>query len=172
MMMKDQVSALMDGELDDDEARIVFGQFKQNAGARDQWEIYHLIGDGLRQTPVWDAGFPASFSARFAEKLAAEPTVLAPSRRPAFKRPLYALSAAASLAAVSLVAWTAFQFNQPDAVTTMSANKVAENEFQHDVNRYLIAHQEYSATPMSTSAAFSATSPYLNASLEWQQTRK
>ena len=130
-MKKDQVSALMDGELDDDEARIVFGRFKHNATARDEWEIYHLIGDSLRQTPVWDNGFPA----RFAEKLAAEPTVLAPSRRPVFRRPLFALSAAASLAAVSLVAWTSFQLNQPDAATATGTSKVAGGEVPHDVNR-------------------------------------
>ena len=166
--MKEQISALMDGELNDDEARIVFGRFKQDAAARAEWEIYHLIGDGLRQTPVWNDGF----SARFAEKIAAEPTVLAPLRRPAFKRPVVALSAAASLAAVSLVAWTAFQFNQPDAPATTSTSKMTGSEVPHDVNRYLIAHQEYSATPMGTSAAISGASSYLSVSLERQQKRK
>lgn len=167
-MMKEQISALMDGELDDGEARIVFGRFKQDAAARAEWEVYHLIGDSLRQTPVWNDGF----SARFAEKIAAEPTVLAPLRRPAFKRPVVALSAAASLAAVSLVAWTAFQFNQPDAPATPGSGKIAGSEVAHDVNRYLVAHQEYSATPMGTGAAIHGASPYLSASLERQQTRK
>ena len=160
MMKKDQVSALMDGELDDIEARIVFERFKQDALARDEWEIYHLIGDSLRQTPVWDDGF----SKRFAEKLAAEPTVLAPHRRPALRRPVIALSAAASLAAVSLVAWTAFQLNQPDASTAISTSRVAASEASHDVNHYLIAHQEYSATPIGTSTAIPGATPYLNTS--------
>lgn len=166
--MKDQISALMDGELDDDEARIVFGRFKHDAAARGEWDIYHLIGDSLRQTPVWGDGF----SVRFAEKIAAEPTVLAPLRRPAFKRPVVALSAAASLAAVSLVAWTAFQFNQPDAPATMDTSKMTGSEVPHDVNRYLVAHQEYSATPMGTSAAIPGALSYLSVSLERQQKRK
>lgn len=169
-MTKDQVSALMDGELSDDEARIVFGRLKQDAAARDEWQIYHLIGDSLRQTPIWNDGFPARFSDTFADefanKLAAEPTVLAPPRRSAFKRPVVALSAAASLAAVSLVAWTAFQLNQPDAAPPMSAGKIAGGEAPQNVNRYLVAHQEHSA------AAIPGASPYLKASLEGQQGRK
>ena len=162
MMMKDQVSALMDGELDDNEARIVVGRFKQDAAMRDEWEIYHLIGDNLRQPPVWSD----AFSKRFAEKFAAEPTVLAPSRRPALRRPMVVLSAAASLAAVSLVAWTAFHFNQPDAASVTNAtnaNRMAGGEVSHEVNRYLVAHQEYSATPLGTSVALADASPYLNA---------
>lgn len=162
-MTKDQVSALMDGELNDDEARIVFGRLKQDAAAREEWQIYHLIGDSLRQTPLWNDGFPARFSDTFANKLAAEPTVLAPPRRNAFKRPVLALSAAASLAAVSLVAWTAFQLNQPDAAPPTGAGKMARGEVPQNVNRYLAAHQEHSA------AAIPGASPYLKASLERQQ---
>lgn len=161
-MMKNQISALMDGELDDDEARIVLGRLKQDTEACDEWQIYHLIGDSLRQTTAGEGGF----SARFAEKLAAEPTVLAPSRRPAFRRPLVALSAAASLAAVSLVAWTAFQLNQPEVP------KMTGSEVPHDVSRYLVAHQEYYATPMDANAAIPGATPYLSASLERQQKNK
>lgn len=164
--MKDQVSALMDGELDDDEARIVFGRLKHDVAVRDEWEIYHLIGDNMRQTSAWNSGY----SARFSEKLAAEPTVLAPLRRSAFKRPVVALSAAASLAAVTLVAWTTFQVNQPDTAPPMDSRKMTGNVALHDVSHYLIAHQEYSANPMGT--ANSGASPYLNASLEGQQKRK
>jgi sigma-E factor negative regulatory protein RseA len=158
-MIKNQISALMDGELDDDEARIVLGRLKQDAEARDEWQIYHMIGDSLRQTPAGNSGF----SARFAEKLAAEPTVLAPSKRPAFRRPLVAWSVAASLVAVSLVAWTAFQLNQPETP------KMTDSEAPpHDVSRYLVAHQEYYAVPTGENFADSPT-PYLSASLERQQ---
>ena len=175
--MKNQISALMDGELDDDEARIVFGRIKQDMAARDEWEIYHLIGDSLRQTPVLADGssahFADRFAVRFAEKLAAEPTVLAPPRRPAFKRPVIALSAAASLAAVSLVAWTTFQLNQPDAAPPIGTSKMTGSMAQHEVSRYLVAHQEYSANPMGgANSGNSDASPYLNASLERPQNRK
>lgn len=160
-MIKNQISALMDGELDDDEARVVFGRLKQNKEARDEWQIYHLIGDSLRQTPAaWEDGF----SARFAEKFAAEPTVLAPSRQQKIRRSVVALSIAASLAAISLVTWTAFQLNQPEAP------KITDGEVPHDVSRYLVAHQEYYATPMG--AALPGDPPYLSASLERQQKSK
>lgn len=163
--MKNQISALMDGELDDEESRIVFGQFKQHESLRDDWEIYHLIGDSLRQTPVWQD----DFSARFAERLAAEPTVLAPrSIKPQPRHPV-SWPLAASVAAVSLVAWTAFQLNQPDGVARQAAQPemtVSSSALSpQSVNYYLNAHQEYSV------AAIHGASPYLQASLENRRSR-
>ena len=67
----------------------------------------------MRQSRVLSEGF----GARVAERLAAEPTVLAPrSRVPGFhgeSRKWFALSAAASVAAVALVGWLAFAPQQP-----------------------------------------------------------
>ncbi|MBS4098486.1 MAG: sigma-E factor negative regulatory protein [Sulfuricella sp.] len=154
--MKEQLSALMDGELDGDDARIVFGKLKQTETLREDWEIYHLIGDGLRQTPLLDSGF----SARFAERLAAEPTILAPQlRKPRAFSPKVALSMAASLAAVSVVAWTAFQLNLPDA-PKLAMNQEAVHLSSASVSGYVNAHQEY-----STSAYYGA-SPYSRASVD------
>lgn len=155
--MKEQLSALMDGELDGEEARIVFGKLKQGESLRDDWQIYHLIGDSLRDTPASSA----DFSARFAERLAAEPTVLAPQRGHApLSRPRIALAAAASLAAVSLVAWTALQVNQPEKeqITVSSENMVRMSSA--NVSGYVNAHQEYAG------AAYYGATPYLRASVE------
>lgn len=160
--MKNKISALMDGELDDGEARVVFGHLKQDAQARDEWRIYHVIGDSLRQTSIYSDGF----SARLAEKLAAEPTVLAPPRHPKIRRSVIALSVAASLAAISLVVWTAFQINQPETP------KMTNGEVPHDVSRYVVAHQEYYATPMGGNTGLSDDPPYSSASFERQQKNK
>ncbi len=162
--MKNQISALMDGELDDEELRIVLGKLKQDEALRADWEIYHMIGDGLRQTPVWGDGFKE----RFAERLAAEPTVLAPRAARTPPRPALNWSLAASLAAVSLVAWTAFQLNQPDGSVNSAKNQamIASAEVENmpqNINYFLNAHQEYSV------AAIHGASPYLQASLERQQ---
>lgn len=161
--MKNQVSALMDGELDDEESRIVFGQLKQHDSLRGEWEIYHMIGDSLRQTPVWQD----DFSTRFAERLAAEPTVLAPRSIKSQSRPPVSWPLAASVAAVSLVAWTAFQLNQPDAAVRQAAQPEitvsGSGLSPQNVNYYLNAHQEYSV------AAIHGASPYHQASLENRQ---
>lgn len=161
--MKNQISALMDGELDDEESRIVLGQFKQHDALRADWEIYHMIGDSLRQTPVWQD----DFSARFAERLAAEPTVLAPRSVRSPSRPAVSWPLAASVAAVSLVAWTAFQLNQPEDAARQEARQkisVAEGGLSpQSVKNYLSAHQEYSV------AAIHGASPYLQTSLDSRQ---
>jgi sigma-E factor negative regulatory protein RseA len=48
-MMKHEISALMDGELFEDEADVLFDQIKRDSGAHNDWAMYHLIGDVLRQ---------------------------------------------------------------------------------------------------------------------------
>jgi len=163
--MKKQLSVLMDGELDDEESRVVLGKLKQDEALRTEWEIYHMIGDSLRQTPVWDEGFKQ----RFAERLAAEPTILAPHPVRATPRPVLNWSLAASLAAVSLVAWTAFQLNQPDDAAKQAKNQevasAGSGSMPQNLNYLLNAHQEYSV------AAIHGASPYLQASLERQQGR-
>lgn len=109
--MKDRISQLMDGELDDraaaDSIQALSGESKAGDGeARDTWRLYHLIGDAMRDTPVLSAGFAARVSA----KLAAEPTVLSPNRIKPQPRKWFAMpaAAAASLAGIALVGWLAF----------------------------------------------------------------
>lgn len=152
--MKEQISALMDGELDDEDARIVFGKLKQTDALRDQWELYHLIGDGMRQT----SPLGSEFSSRFAERLAAEPTILAPQSKARPLRTKIALSMAASLAAISVVAWTAYQLNPSDSPKVA----VSQDNAAHpaSVSGYVNAHQEFST------AAYYGASPYMQASLE------
>lgn len=109
--MKEQVSALMDGQLGDAECDGCLRRLKDDDELRDDWAVYHLIGDSLRGTSA--RGMPAAF----AERLSAEPTVLAPRaapRRPSARRQAwYALSAAASVAAVAAVGWVALPMLQP-----------------------------------------------------------
>ena len=103
----------------------------------------------LRDTRILSSGF----SARFAERLALEPTVLSPvsipqqaAKRPAYRAPL---SIAASLCAVSLVGWLAFQSFGPDGQQiaqnkkTLEAAKsqlLAAVPMPGGVNDYLLAH--------------------------------
>ena len=101
----DQISALMDGEVDAHEARSLVARLKADPASRIRWDEYHLVRDALRGEPLLSARFSETVSKRLAE----EPTVLAPQRSPFKSRRVttYAMSAAASVSAVALVAWVA-----------------------------------------------------------------
>jgi len=90
----EEVSLLVDGELDADRVERVCRSLREPPAVA-TWVCYHVIGDSLRGQCAPLAGF----GDRFSERLAAEPTVLAPPR----SRPTpaaMALAAAATVAAV------------------------------------------------------------------------
>lgn len=144
-MMESRISALTDGELDHEEAKEILVSAREQPELQQKWNMYHLIGDSLRQT----SPLSADFSVRIASQLANEPTVLAPRKFLSNRRPLIALSAAASVAAVSLVAWAALHFNHESSQDASANVVVAEASTENaspeiNVNGYLAAHQEYS----------------------------
>ena len=148
--MKDELSALMDGELDDKSAAEVIQALGSDHEAVRAWRTYQLISDAMRQSRL----LSADFTLRLAERLKAEPTVLAPRARvPGFQtesRKWFALSAAASLAAVALVGWLAFA-PQPPVAPVAQAPIAQVPELKPNIvplptaaNDYLLAHQGFS----------------------------
>jgi sigma-E factor negative regulatory protein RseA len=146
--MKDRLSALMDGELDDKSAAELIDALGRDREAVETWRTYQLISDAMRQSRLLSDGF----TARVAERLAAEPTVLAPRALQPEPRRWYALSAAASLAAVALVGWLAFA-PQPEVPPTQAplaqAQPMPESKpnivpMPTAANDYLLAHQGFS----------------------------
>lgn len=139
--MNEQISQLMDGELDDSEARRFLAGM-QDSEAQREWDAYHLVGDVLRGTsPV-----SGDFMSRFSVSLAEEPTVLAPQRMHKRSPRTVALSAAASVAAVSLVVWAVLQtgaLHAPVPAELAEAKAPLVELASADVNPYLLAHQEY-----------------------------
>lgn len=141
--MSDRISRLMDGELDATELKFAWTELARPEGMA-AWSCYHAIGDALRGT----AGPAHPFDARFRERLAAEPTVLAPGR--ARNRPLpFVWAAAASVAAVALTGWVAFGTLDPSATAVAksreaAAVRAAQVRPQAVPADYLLAHQEYS----------------------------
>jgi sigma-E factor negative regulatory protein RseA len=144
--MKDELSALMDGELDDRSAAQVIQALGSDHEAVRAWRTYQLISDAMRQSRL----LSADFTPRLAERLKAEPTVLAPRARvPGFQtesRKWFALSAAASLAAVALVGWLAFAPQPPVAPVAQAPVDVKPNivPLPTAANDYLLAHQGFS----------------------------
>jgi len=108
------------------------------------WEIYHLIGDVLRQPEHIHCGL----SDKVLERMQDEPTVLAPRVRPLKQRMrTIALSAAASLSAVGVVAWMSLQISPevaPQLAMQQTAFRPASMQIKADSNDYLMAHQEFS----------------------------
>ena len=164
--MKEQVSALMDGELDGPEYEGCIKRLKGDPEVREAWDLYHLIGDSLR------GHIAGSLPSTFTQRLAEEPTVLAPRRSAVQRHPAwFALSAAASVAAVAYVGWMAVPMldpsPQPQVATAPSAVRVAQPvqmlsaapatqpaastvtnviPVADDMSDYFIAHQRFSST--------------------------
>jgi sigma-E factor negative regulatory protein RseA len=144
--MKDKLSELMDGELDDRSAAGLLDALGRDREALHTWRTYHVISDAMRDGRLLSEGF----AARLSERLAAEPTVLAPRALPSENRKWFALSAAASLAAVALVGWMAFA-PQPQVAPVSAPVAQAPVEVKPTIvplptatNDYLLAHQGFS----------------------------
>ena len=143
--MGEEISRLMDGELDEFGVDLAYGQLKRPEGMA-TWVCYHVVGDALRGP----CRVAPDFSRRFASRLATEPTVLAPHAAPS--RPVARVwAAAAGLAAVALVGWVAFSTWQPEPTTIAKAgeaNTVRAAQLRSQVipADYLLVHQEYSPT--------------------------
>ena len=171
--MKQDISALMDGELFDDEADVLFDKLKRQPEAREEWHTYHLISDVLGQR----GRSHIDISATMSERLQDEPTVLAPRANSGKKASWFALSAAASVMALTVVAWLSMQvgsdttpqmalFQQPASIHVASypvssrfANnsqgngQVNKGQNQNELNDYLMAHQEFSPSTNVQGAA-------------------
>ena len=154
----DKISALMDGELDERQVGQELARLKQQHELRESWDTYHLISDALRG----DALLSANLKLAVSERLAREPTVLAPRPSAVRRITTYALSAAASISAVALVGWVAVSISTvntqpelaraptPAAVLPAPApapappSQVASVPNEGSMNEYLLAHQGFS----------------------------
>ncbi len=125
--------------------------------------MYHLIRDVLRQP----GHVRANISATMKERLQAEPTVLAPRRTSGQKVKWFALSATASVLALTMVAWLSVQVGSQSEVQMAAAQRssdavraarfqVNKSAVNHELNDYLMAHQEF-----SPSANVQGAAPYI-----------
>ncbi|MDR2031780.1 MAG: sigma-E factor negative regulatory protein [Azoarcus sp.] len=75
--MKEKLSALFDGDADEETSRMLFERIRRDAVLRGEWEAYCLLGDVIRSGAQPDMG---GFAARVMSRLDDEPTVLVPRR--------------------------------------------------------------------------------------------
>jgi sigma-E factor negative regulatory protein RseA len=145
--MNEEISALMDGELSEQELNRLLQALPHKPELRRTWDEYHELGDALRGCTAAAPGF----GDRFAARLAAEPTILAPQlapRRAAIGGPwLAAAAVAAGVAFVGWVAWPTATPETPIAVAparTVIAAQPAAVPLHGSLRDYLLAHQAYS----------------------------
>jgi sigma-E factor negative regulatory protein RseA len=148
MVMSEDISRLMDGDLGDDAAERLLGGMKAG-GALATWNCYHAIGDALRG----ECAVAPCLSRRVAAALAQEPTVLAPPRR--VERPSsWAWAAAATVAAVAVVGWTAVSITDAPTQAVAFARDAADVRSESLRPQvipadYLLAHSDFSpSTPI------------------------
>lgn len=138
--MKDQISALMDDELDMDSLDHLFEAMGKEDDCYQCWSTYHLIGDVMRGNHEFSTGFHE----RLMQRIESEPTVLAPKRKLAVK-PMHLMSVAASVAAVLFVGWMVLQQQVQTPSQDLPTASVAQNDVSPEsMNAYLLAHQELS----------------------------
>ena len=149
MVMREEISRLVDGELDDEQFDTACGELKQRDGMA-TWVCYHMISETLRQGAP---GVAPGLSQKLLDRLDAEPTIVVPRRRFRVERPMtYAWAIAATLAAVTLTGWVAFSVVEPSSAGALAkareAAQVRGAQFRPAVvpQDYLLAHQEYSPT--------------------------
>jgi sigma-E factor negative regulatory protein RseA len=151
--MKDQLSALMDGEFDIESAEHLITSAKSGGELKNCWAHYHLIGDTLRG----ETYMRSDFSQRVMSALEIEPTLLSTKQtsniaqnatpsigaasRASAKQSIYNKSTkfwsvAASVAAVMFVGVMVLQqqFNKPEQLAPV---EIAQNV----PTEYLQAHQ-------------------------------
>ena len=134
--MKDQLSALMDGEFAVEAADHLITSAKTGGELKEAWQHYHLIGDAMRG----DCLMPTDFSMRVMQALESEPVALRAnndevtepmlSQKQAYKTSFFketkVWSVAASVAAVMFVGLMVLQ-QQFSGNEAMSPVEIAQS---------------------------------------------
>jgi sigma-E factor negative regulatory protein RseA len=131
----DSLSAFLDGELSEAEARRMLRRLGDEDEARERFSEYARIGDLMRghQHDIPD------LTDRVMAALEQEPTLLAPVKKPVDRRPLLWLAAAAT-AAITWGLWSAAP--QQETLVPL-ASQQRPTQPSADVMPYLAAHQDY-----------------------------
>lgn len=135
------LSSMVDAEASAAEISACLAQSKHDTDIQKRWSEYILIGEALRGHAPTENGFLQ----RFAPRLAAEPTVLAPPR----KRWVQGLVVAsfATLAVAGLINISGVL--EPSSVSVakspvLAPQLVSASDEESRLAPYLIAHQEFS----------------------------
>jgi len=159
---KEQLSALIDGEHDNDHA---IDELIHNDDMKETWSRYHLIGDCLRDN--LPEGISNQVYSEVSQTLRNEPTILAPQTTKRFNfKPLAGLAIAASVAMVAVFSIQSnnevvptinsgtpiaassqpdsFEFSEPQVLpASVKMSDTPESIADQRLNNYLMNHNEY-----------------------------
>ncbi len=151
--MNDKISTLLDGELDREEAVETIRKLGADHDRREVWDSYHLIGDVLRGESLGEVKRRRVCADAIFAKLAAEPTVLAPSAiktASTHRNTRLALAMAASVVTVSAIAVIAMKQQGGVIVPMQTVQQVTPQTVQSSapradarVNDYLAIHRQF-----------------------------
>jgi len=143
--MTQEISSLMDGELEAHEAERAIRSCCASSESAQKWQEYHLIGDVLRGGKP----HPTDTAARVSLALQGEPAMIArPKRMHETTVGRIALAAAASVATIGVVGWIGTQGGQSPGVPVVAKNPAAIPVANKsvaptvDVQDYYIAHKQ------------------------------
>ena len=159
--VREQVSALIDGELAEHEAVGLLNQLNRNTNLRHVWERYHLVRDVLSNN------LPPMTSVDLVEQvrqsIEAEPIAIRASRRRGVPtKPLASLALAASIAVVAVVTFRGYLgAGEPDAAVLAHADTARESvemagvrwdvdrpQVEERLNAYLVNHNGHMGNGM------------------------
>lgn len=147
--MKQNLSSLMDGELDDAASTQCIRALDADPELKAAWNEYHLIGDAIRGSAL----LSVDVRAEVGQALQQEPTVLAPKPKRGSGSGLMRYAMAASFALAGVVGWAVWQ-SQPEPVPGLMAQAVStpqggavqvSAEQASSRNSYLQAHRDMMA---------------------------
>ena len=147
--MKQNLSSLMDGELDDAASTQCIRALDTDPELKAAWNEYHLIGDAIRGSAL----LTVDVRAEVGQALQLEPTVLAPKPKRGSASGLMRYAMAASFALAGVVGWAVWQ-SQPEPVPGLMAQAVStpqggavqvSAEQVSSRNSYLQAHRDMMA---------------------------
>ncbi|MFP5505539.1 MAG: sigma-E factor negative regulatory protein [Gammaproteobacteria bacterium] len=159
--IREQISALVDGELADGERRLLLERLMRDPALRAHWANYQLISDSLRQSlaPLTDPGL----AERVMAVVDAEPDRPAERASPwsGLAKSVAGLAVAASVAVVAVLTLQTPEMAPPGAGVQVAATPPAPADYvrltpspavpvaqaQEDrLNEYLVNHSEYAAS--------------------------
>ena len=153
MILENEVSALMDGELESENISRVVEMLNRNSELKQHWETYHLISDALRQSPR----LSMNLSEVVTTKLKDEPILYSPnvSQLLLFKKQKRKIATLALAASVVL------------GISTW----LGLNQYSQETDKQIFAEKKtqetgYSAVPITVS---SQLQPIKNGSLVFER---
>ena len=164
--VKQQISEMMDGELDKDTINMLI----KDKNIKNFWHRYHLISDVIHQRfPIHSQ---TQLSKNISESISNQPTVLSPVKNtslPTYIRPIAGLAVAASVAVVAILGIQQFQSGGAETINQTAQVEIVQNrptnmefgvpvilpdvtsarpvqmQLQSDlrISRYILNHNEY-----------------------------